>query len=154
MKRIAATLSSVAIVAGVWVPATGASTSARTEPVGLWSTDFTADQTASDCGEHQLDNLGFCVANDARNGLEVGVKFQSSTDLTITGIRIYRVDQAELRASLWDSTGNLLARVDFAENGGEGWQDAAFTAPVAILPGTTYVASYFTPATKYAFGYE
>ena len=29
-----------------------------------------------------------------------------------------------------------------------------FDAPVTIAPGTTYIASYFTPNTKYAFGYE
>ena len=71
----------------------------------------------------------------------------------ITGIRIYRVDPAGLRASLWDSAGNLLARAHLAKDSGEGWQDAAFTDPVTVVPGATYVASYFTPATRYAFSY-
>ena len=153
MKRFAAALSSVAMAAGAWVPAAGAATSAPVEPTGLWSTDFAAHQTQADCGQHRLDALGFCVANDSRNGLEVGVKFQSSTELVITGIRIYRVDPAGLRASLWDSAGNLLARAHLAKDSGEGWQDAAFTDPVTVVPGVTYVASYFTPATRYAFSY-
>ena len=67
------------MAAGAWVPAGGAATSAPVEPTGLWSTDFAAHQTQADCGQHRLDALGFCVANDSRNGLEVGVKFQSST---------------------------------------------------------------------------
>jgi hypothetical protein len=161
MRRIAAAVSSVAIAAGALVPAAAAAAAAtqatqatQAEPTGLWSTDFAAHQTQADCGEHRLSKKDFCVANDARNGLEVGVKFQSSTELTITGIRIYRVDPAPLRASLWDSTGTLLAQGMFNEGGSEGWQDLAFAAPVTVVPGTTYVASYFTPATKYAFSYE
>ncbi len=112
-------------------------------------------QTASDCGEWQLDKNDFCVANDARNGLELGVKFQASTELSIIGVRIYRVDPDKLKASLWDASGNLLARGKFAEAGGSnGWQDMTFAEPVTIAPGTTYVASYFTPGTKYAFSYD
>ena len=127
---------------------------ARTEPVGLWPMSFRAQQTAGDCGRWRLDSNGFCIANDARNGLEVGVKFRTSQKVRITGIRIYRYDTAKLRASLWSSSGKLLARGTFAPGPASAWQNMSFSAPVTIVPGRTYVASYFTPGTKYAFRYE
>ena len=161
MKRIAAALSTLAIAAGVWVPAPAVVPAAalamaparQAEPPGLWSSGFAAEQTESDCGRYHLDRNGFCVANDSRNGLELGLKFQVSTELLITGVRIYRVDPGEVRGSLWDATGTLLAQGDFGKSDVKGWQDLTFDDPVTIAPGTTYVASYFTPATKYAFGY-
>ena len=109
MDRAIVALSSVAIVAGAWVPAP-ASMGARAEPSGLWSTGFEAQQTAADCGEWRLDKNNFCVADDSRNGVELGVKFQASTELAIVGVRIYRVDPAKVRASLWDATGTSWRR--------------------------------------------
>ena len=123
------------------------------ESTGLWTTDFAAHQDASDCGEWRLDENDFCVANDARNGLEVGVKFTTSRELLVTGVRIYRVDPFTVRGSLWTADGSLLARGTFAKTSRNGWQDLTFSAPVTIAPGRTYVASYFTPGTKYAFRY-
>lgn len=154
MNRAVAALGSVAIVAGAWAPATAAP-ARLVEPSGLWSTGFEVHQAASDCGEWRLDKNDFCVADDSRNGVELGVRFQASTELVITGVRIYRVDPGKVKASLWDTAGNRLAQGTFAEAAADnGWQDMTFAAPVTIAPGTTYVASFFTPATKYAFSYE
>ncbi|WP_114423000.1 DUF4082 domain-containing protein [Nocardioides houyundeii] len=130
-----------------------ASANGQRESVGLWPTGYQAQQTASDCGKWALDANNFCVADDARNGLEVGVKFRTARSLEITGLRIYRADSAELRGSLWDSDGNRLRSGLFPPQSGNGWQDMRFDQPVAIQPGRTYVASYFTPRTKYAFRY-
>ena len=129
------------------------SANAQAAPEGLWSTSFTSGQSAADCGKYRLDENGFCVANDARNGLELGTRFRSSTRVQVTGVRIYRADPASIRASLWTSDGTLLARGTFADRTDNGWQDMSFAKPVTILPGQTYIASYFTPATKYAFQY-
>jgi hypothetical protein len=41
----------------------------------------------------------------------------------------------------------------FADKTDNGWQDMSFAVPVTVEPGRTYIASYFTPATKYAFQY-
>jgi len=98
-----------------------------------------------------LDANGFCVANDSRNGLEIGVKFLASERLQITGIRIYRMDTATVTGSLWDSSGNRLAKGTFDAGPAHTWQDMTFADPVTIAPGDTYTASYFTPGTKYAF---
>lgn len=124
------------------------------EVTGLWPTTFQAGQAASDCGRWTLDANGFCVADDARNGLELGVRFQTSREVRITGVRIYRYDPAVLRASLWDSDGALLARGQFADGPTSAWQDMRFSEPVTIEPGETYTASYFSPQTRYGFRYK
>lgn len=129
-------------------PATGADGS-----TGLWPSTYLSHQAAADCGTWKLDQNGFCVADDARNGLEVGTRFTASSAVSITGVRIYRYDPSTLRASLWDSSGNLLARGVFVPGPVSAWQDMTFASPVTIEPGRTYVVSYFTPKTRYAFGY-
>ena len=121
--------------------------------VGLWEPDFRAEMTAADCGRWRLDAHGFCTANDVRNGVELGVKFQTSRDLLITGIRVYRVDPATITGSLWDADGSRLATGTFAPTDAQDWQDLTFSRPVTVSPGRTYVASYYSPATKYAFAY-
>ena len=93
------------------------------------------------------------MADDVRNGLEVGVRFETSQPVQVTGVRIYRVDSSTLTGSLWDATGTRLATGTFAGRGASGWQDLTFDAPVTVVPGQTYVASYYTPKTRYAFEY-
>ena len=148
---MAAAFSAATLAAAVVVLPQSAS--AQAAPEGLWSTSFTSGQSAADCGRWRLDQNGFCVADDARDGLELGTRFRSSKTVQITGVRIYRADPASLRASLWTSDGTLLAQGMFADRTGDGWQDMSFADPVTIVPGTTYIASYFSPATKYAFQY-
>ena len=82
------------------------------------------------------------------------MKFQTSQELLITGVRIYRVDSHTVTASLWESDGSRLAKGDFSPGADHGWQDMNFDNPVTIVPGRTYVASYYTPRAKYAFQYE
>ena len=148
---MAVALVAVALAAEVVVLTQPAS--AAGDPEGLWSPSFASGQSAADCGKWRLDENNFCVADDARNGLELGTRFRSSTRVKITGVRIYRADPGRLQASLWTSKGTLLARGRFADRTSNGWQDMTFDDPVTIAPGRTYIASYFTPATKYAFQY-
>ncbi len=153
VRGILSILSAVVLAVTVQVVLTPTAVG-RAAPSGLWPNDFAAHQVEADCGKYRLDENDFCVANDSRNGLEVGVKFQTAREVSITGVRIYRTDPATVRGSLWRSDGTLLARGDFAPRSKNGWQDMSFAAPVAIVPGETYVASYFTPGTKYAFSYR
>ncbi len=153
--RLPSTIAAICgavLAATVAVPAPATSQAAGRS--ALWSSNFAAQQTSGDCGRWRLDENDFCVANDSRNGLEIGVRFKTSRKLEIIGVRIYRVDPATVRGSLWDSSGALLARGDFGAYDGNGWQDMTFAEPVTIVPGQSYVASYFTPGTKYAFDYR
>jgi hypothetical protein len=120
---------------------------------GLWDADFGPGLQAADCGRWRLDD-GFCTANDWRNGVELGTRFRASRVVSVVGVRIYRVDQATVTGSLWDSLGNRIATGTFAPTTRKGWQDLVFAQPVTISPGQTYIASYYTPATKYAFQYD
>ncbi|MGH2944191.1 MAG: DUF4082 domain-containing protein, partial [Solirubrobacteraceae bacterium] len=78
--------------------------------------------------------------------------FRSDTSGTVTGIRFYKsaANTGTHVGSLWSSTGTLLARVTFTGESASGWQKAAFSTPVAITAGTTYVASYLAPNGRYS----
>jgi Domain of unknown function (DUF4082)/Bacterial Ig-like domain len=90
-------------------------------------------------------------ANDP-NSVNLGVKFTSSSNGYITGIRFYMgpTNTGTHVGSLWSSTGTLLGQVTFASGSTAGWQQATFAAPVPVTAGTTYVASYLAPNGEYA----
>ena len=78
------------------------------------------------------------------SAVELGVKFKSDVDGTITGIRFYK-GTANIGAhvgNLWSSTGLLLRTATFTNETASGWQQVLFAAPVAIASNTVYVASY------------
>ena len=119
---------------------------------GLWEADHTADLTNCDFG-FSADTNGFCIADDPE-GVELGVKFQTTQPVSMTGVRLYRADAGPLRAALWSPDGTRLAQVDLPaadlsfENG---WQDVTFASPIPSTPGTTYIASYYTGSARYAY---
>jgi len=78
--------------------------------------------------------------------VELGLKFQATTDGEITGLRFYKGpgNSGPHVADLWSSTGTLLATATFSNETANGWQQVNFASPVAITAGTTYVASYHT----------
>lgn len=80
------------------------------------------------------------------NSIELGVKFQSSENGTITGIEFYKGPQnaGPHVADLWSATGTLLATATFTNETASGWQEVNFSNPVAVTAGTTYIASYHT----------
>lgn len=84
--------------------------------------------------------------------VELGVKFRSDRAGTILGVRFYKgaANTGTHVGSLWSATGTLLASATFASETASGWQQVLFGAPVAIVAGQAYVASYFAPAGNYA----
>ncbi|MBB5534796.1 DUF4082 domain-containing protein [Rhizobium giardinii] len=81
-----------------------------------------------------------------RDGVELGVRFQASTDGVINGIRFYKgfYNVGQHVVSLWTSTGTRIATGTSSGESITGWQTVTFSNPVRITPGTTYVASYHT----------
>ena len=79
--------------------------------------------------------------------VELGVSLKSDTAGTITSIRFYKSanNTGTHVGHLWSSTGALLASVTFTGETASGWQQANFSAPVAIAANTVYVASYTVP---------
>ncbi len=84
--------------------------------------------------------------------VEVGTKFTSDVDGTVTGIRYYRgaANTGAHTAHLWSAEGALLASATFRTTRATGWQTVRFAAPVAVVGGRTYVASYHTDVGHYA----
>jgi hypothetical protein len=85
--------------------------------------------------------------------VELGVKFRSDVNGTITGIRFYKAstNTGTHVAHLWSSAGVLLATATFTGETASGWQQVLFSSPVPIAANTIYVASYNTPTGHYSF---
>jgi hypothetical protein len=85
------------------------------------------------------------AANDPKS-VELGIKFQASTPGDVIGLRFYKgpSNTGTHVADLWSSSGTLLAAATFTNETADGWQQVNFAAPVTIMPGTTYIASYHT----------
>ncbi|WP_246101875.1 DUF4082 domain-containing protein, partial [Methylobacterium terricola] len=84
--------------------------------------------------------------------VELGVKFQSSSAGTISGIRFYKssLDRGVHVGTLWSSTGQKLATTTFTNETSDGWQTATFSNPVPITAGATYTASYYSTLGHYS----
>lgn len=78
--------------------------------------------------------------------IEIGVKFRSSVDGVINGIRFYKGvgNTGQHTGNLYTAGGALLASVIFTGETPEGWQEARFSTGVPVTANTTYVASYFS----------
>jgi hypothetical protein len=92
------------------------------------------------------------TANDA-NAVNLGVKFQASTNGTITGIRFYKGPQntGTHIGALWSTAGKLLASGTFVGETASGWQQVNFSTAVSITANTTYIASYHTNKGEYSY---
>ena len=93
------------------------------------------------------------VASENDNSsVELGVKFSSEAAGNVTGIRFYKGagNVGPHVASLWSSTGTLLASATFAGETATGWQQVSFPSPVAISANTTYVVGYLAPKGHYS----
>jgi hypothetical protein len=93
------------------------------------------------------------VASTGDTGaVELGVRFRSSQNGYITGLRFYKgaTNTGVHVANLWTDAGTLLATATFTNETATGWQEVTFASPVAITANTTYVASYHAPNGGYA----
>lgn len=79
--------------------------------------------------------------------IEVGVKFRPLVNGKITGVKFYKgtLNTGTHTGNLWTLAGSNLATATFTSETASGWQEVAFSTPVDVVAGTTYVASYFAP---------
>ncbi|MGZ3599858.1 MAG: DUF4082 domain-containing protein [Ktedonobacterales bacterium] len=91
------------------------------------------------------------TANDP-NAVELGMKFTSDVNGTVTAIRFYKgpSNTGTHLGNLWSSSGQLLATVTFTNETASGWQQATLSTPVAITANTVYVVSYHTNVGNYS----
>jgi hypothetical protein len=89
----------------------------------------------------------------AKGGVDVGVKFQSDTSGTVSGVKFWKGagDTGTHIGQLWSSDGTLLASATFTNETASGTQDVTFSTPVAISANTTYVVSYHTTNAAIAY---
>lgn len=94
------------------------------------------------------------ISSSDTGAVELGIKFTADVNGYITGVRFYKgsTNTGAHVASLWTSSGTLLARANFTNETASGWQQANFSAPVAINANTVYVASYHTNVGGYSDG--
>ncbi len=85
--------------------------------------------------------------------VEVGMRFRSSVNGQITGLRFYKGagNTGTHTGHLWTNTGALLGQVTFTQETASGWQQVMFASPISITAGATYVASYYSSAGIYAY---
>ncbi|MEO6713055.1 MAG: DUF4082 domain-containing protein, partial [Mycobacteriales bacterium] len=81
------------------------------------------------------------------SAVELGLKFRTSTDGFITGIRFYKGPQntGVHSGHLWTALGTLLSTVNFTGESASGWQVASLPQPIAVTANATYVVSYYSP---------
>ncbi len=81
-----------------------------------------------------------------RDAVEVGLRFETTANGTIEGIRFYKgfYNTGSHRVSLWDEAGNQIATGISTNESITGWQTVKFSSPVQVTAGTTYIASYHT----------
>jgi hypothetical protein len=91
------------------------------------------------------------AANDT-DAIEVGTKFRVDAPGRVTGVRFYKGtgNGGTHVGSVWRSDGALLGNVTFSGESATGWQQANFATPVDVVPGTTYIVSYYAPQGRYA----
>jgi hypothetical protein len=94
---------------------------------------------------------GVTSANDS-SGVELGVRFHSDVDGSITGIRFYKGagNTGTHTGNLWTTSGSRLATATFSNETASGWQQVNLATPVTISANTDYIASYYAPAGHYA----
>ncbi|WP_380837107.1 DUF4082 domain-containing protein [Sphaerisporangium dianthi] len=91
-------------------------------------------------------------SNADADAVEVGVKFTAEMDGQVTGVRFYKGagNTGTHVGNLWSGTGTPLANGTFVNETASGWQTLQFAAPVDVVAGQVYVASYHAPAGHYA----
>jgi hypothetical protein len=135
LKTGLVTLGLVSLLGSLAVTA-GAAASAATTETTLWpSTAVPAIMTDPDT-----------------QSVELGVAFVPQTSGSILGVRFYKGPQntGTHTGRLWSGSGALLAKVTFRNETASGWQEARFAAPVKVVAGQRYVASYHAYAGRYS----
>lgn len=104
----------------------------------------TVDPSVCPCSLYQ-DSAAPAIAS-INDGVTVTLasEFSSTVGGSITGLKFYRSpgETGPHTGWLYNSSGDVIAQVEFPDDSVSGWQYAAFDHPVAIEAGAGYVAAY------------
>jgi hypothetical protein len=94
------------------------------------------------------------IATFDGRAVELGLRFRADADGAITAVRFYKAatNTGTHVGSLWTNSGALVATATFTGETASGWQEVAFTTPVAVSADVTYVISYHTDTGNYGVG--
>lgn len=136
LKKIVGSMAAVLILVGVLLMPTPAAKAAPCTCT-IWSSSVTPAN----------------VSVNNTTAVEVGTKFKVDTSGYITGVRFYKASNntGTHTGNLWKADGTLLARATFSSETSSGWQTVTFAQAVPVVPGATYVASYFAPVGNYSY---
>lgn len=118
-----------------------------------WSFTTAAPELEGVVGTLFGDAVPAVASADDTSPVEVGTAFTVAYPATVTAIRFYKGpgNTGTHIGHLWDlDSEEPLATVEFESESEAGWQRAVLAEPVAIVPGRTYLASYFAPNGRYA----
>ncbi len=84
--------------------------------------------------------------------LQLGMKFRASSSGNVSGVRFYKQsgNTGTHIGQLYSAAGALLAEATFVNETASGWQQVAFSSPVAISANTTYIISYHSSSGYYS----
>jgi hypothetical protein len=92
------------------------------------------------------------VADADTEAVELGVRFQTSVDGEVTGVRFFKSAEntGTHQGTLWTDDGTALATATFTDETASGWQTVTFDEPVKVSANGKYVASYHTTVGRYS----
>ncbi|HYK44140.1 MAG TPA: N,N-dimethylformamidase beta subunit family domain-containing protein, partial [Parafilimonas sp.] len=153
-----------------WTPSTGGSITIKSRAVddlgnlenpgsapasNAVTVNVSPTQSQCPCTIFQNTDAPFAapVNDNTGAGIELGVKFKTTSNGYITGLRYYKGagTTGTHTGHLWTSTGSLLAQATFSNETSSGWQQVTLDNPVAVSAGTIYVASYYSSSGDYAY---
>ena len=146
-------------IAALGITALGISALGTSAPVA--TPDFAGDSTRTSlsASAHPSttgifpDSLRPTVAVDPdRVPVELGLSFSTQHGGTVTAVQYFQspAQSGVTSATLWTSTGEVLARAQFDASDVEGWRTIPLTSPVSLIAGGSYVVSYHAPKGSYA----
>ncbi|MBZ4486895.1 DUF4082 domain-containing protein [Microbacterium sp. cx-55] len=92
------------------------------------------------------------TATNDGDPVELGTAFQVTESGTVTALRFFATPQSvgTHRVTLWSADGRVLAQQESSGETGSGWQRVELAAPVDVVPGDTYTASYLATDGRFA----
>ncbi|PRZ42480.1 secreted protein [Antricoccus suffuscus] len=112
-----------------------------------WEFSTTGDPGTSPTSIWDTSAAPATISSNETSAVELGVRFTSDVDGTVTGLRYYKAPgtTGSHVGHLWSASGTLLATAPFSDETSSGWQQANLATPIAITKSTTYFVSYFSP---------
>ncbi|KIS26983.1 hypothetical protein TV39_12935 [Arthrobacter sp. SPG23] len=122
---------------------------------GTWSfTTVVSPPTPGSCPCSFYDDSVLPGIQEIRDGvpLTLGIRFSSTADGTVTGVRFYKSsgNTGTHTGTLFTAAGQQLATVTFANESTAGWQTANFNQPVGMSANTEYIMAYKTSTGAYS----